>query len=162
MLNLISQVLGGLVKQGALVRDVAARRSTLPPKRRASTTGPRSGSCRLPQSVGSGNSWRWADGSCHAESRCGRIGVRKPDVAVLDRYLASSGYRFPVVPCGSPGARSGEWFTKSPDPANRSGLLCWCLLVGSLGPHPGLLGRHLALGDALQVSALQDVRRCRR
>ena len=33
-----------------------------------------------------------------AELRCGRIDVRKADVVVLDRYLASSGYRFPVVP----------------------------------------------------------------
>jgi hypothetical protein len=70
-------------------------------------------SWRLPRSVGSGSSWRWADGSCDAESRCGRIGVRKADVVVLDRYLVSSGYRFPVVPCGSPGARSGEGFPGS-------------------------------------------------
>ena len=41
-----------------------------------------------------------------AELRCGRIDVRKEDVVVLDRYLASSGYRFPVVP-------RSEWFPGS-------------------------------------------------
>jgi hypothetical protein len=37
---------------------VTARRSTLPPKRRGSTTGLRSGSWRLPPSVGRDSSWR--------------------------------------------------------------------------------------------------------
>ena len=50
-----------------LAATVAAHRSTLPPRRRGSTTGLRSGSWRLPQSTDSGNSWRSADGFCSLE-----------------------------------------------------------------------------------------------